>query len=124
MPIKPILVKLKSNFRITPAIYAVIFFFLAVLSMITDRYLAENDYFKHIPSAFFTDKELSHTILSATSTSLLTMTARLRLEESHLGKMTLRQQLHVLNIWPKFRKKSFSFSLSSQKKESDQNCSA
>jgi uncharacterized membrane protein len=74
MPIKPIQVKLKSNFWITPAIYAVIFFFLAVLSMMTDRYLAENDYFKHIPSAFLTDKELSHTILSATSTSLLTMT--------------------------------------------------
>ncbi|MGG4489799.1 DUF2254 domain-containing protein [Metabacillus idriensis] len=74
MPIKPILVKLKSNFWITPAIYAVLFFILAVLSMTGDRYLAENGYFKHIPSAFLTDKELAHTILSATSTSLLTMT--------------------------------------------------
>jgi uncharacterized membrane protein len=74
MPIKPIPVKLKSNFWITPAIYAVTFFILAVLSMMADRYLAENDYFKHIPSVFLTDKELSHTILSATSTSLLTMT--------------------------------------------------
>ncbi|USK35357.1 hypothetical protein LIT25_08720 [Bacillus sp. F19] len=52
MPIKPILVKLKSIFWITPAIYAVTFFILAVLSMIADRFLAENDYFKHIPSVF------------------------------------------------------------------------
>lgn len=74
MPIKPILVKVKSNFWITPAIYAVLFFILAVLSITGDRYLADNGYFKYIPSVFLTDKELAHTILSATSTSLLTMT--------------------------------------------------
>lgn len=74
MPIKKILVKVKSNFWITPAIYAVLFFILAVLSITGDRYLAENGYFKYIPSVFLTDKELAHTILSATSTSLLTMT--------------------------------------------------
>lgn len=74
MAFKRFAAKINSNFWLTPALYAVIFFLLAVLSMMADRYLAERDYFKHIPSVFLTDKELSHTILSATSTSLLTMT--------------------------------------------------
>ncbi|WP_158001603.1 DUF2254 domain-containing protein [Metabacillus indicus] len=74
MPLKPALVKVKSNFWITPAAYAVLFFILAILSMSADRFLAARGYFSYVPSIFLTDKELSHTILSATSTSLLTMT--------------------------------------------------
>lgn len=74
MSFKRFSAKLNSNFWLAPAFYGVTFFLLAILSMMADRYLAEKDYFKYIPSVFLTDKELSHTILSATSTSLLTMT--------------------------------------------------
>lgn len=67
--------KIKSNFWIIPAVYGVCFFLLAILSMMLDRYIAEHtDLIKYISPVFFTDKELAQTILSAISTSLLTMT--------------------------------------------------
>ncbi|CAH0347239.1 DUF2254 domain-containing protein [Bacillus sp. CECT 9360] len=67
--------KIKSNFWIIPALYGVCFFLLAILSMMLDRYIAEHtNLIKYISPVFFTDKELAQTILSAISTSLLTMT--------------------------------------------------
>ncbi|WP_254052803.1 DUF2254 domain-containing protein [Bacillus sp. V59.32b] len=67
--------KIKSNFWIIPALYGVCFFILAILSMMLDRYIAEHtNLIKYMSPVFFTDKELAQTILSAISTSLLTMT--------------------------------------------------
>ncbi|MDQ0220230.1 DUF2254 domain-containing protein [Peribacillus cavernae] len=75
MSFKIIVNKIKSNFWTTPALYGACSFLLAILSMMFDRYLAEHtSLIKIVPSVFLTDKELAHTILSAISTSLLTMT--------------------------------------------------
>ncbi|MFD0049797.1 DUF2254 domain-containing protein [Actinomycetes bacterium NPDC127524] len=67
--------KIKSNFWIAPAIYGIAAVVLALLTMKLDRYLhVHHHLYKHVPSIFLTDKELAHSILSALSTSLLTMT--------------------------------------------------
>ncbi|RFU71255.1 DUF2254 domain-containing protein [Peribacillus saganii] len=75
MSFKFTLNKIKSNFWILPAMYGFCFFLLALLSMKLDRFLAAHTNLKKLlPSFFFTDKELAQTVLSAISTSLLTMT--------------------------------------------------
>ncbi|SFC72589.1 Uncharacterized membrane protein [Bacillus sp. OV322] len=67
--------KIKSNFWIAPAICGIAAVILALLTMKLDRYLhVHHQLYKHIPSIFLSDKELAHSILSALSTSLLTMT--------------------------------------------------
>jgi uncharacterized membrane protein len=65
-----------------------------------DRYLAEHsNLMKAIPSVFFTDKDLAHTILSAISTSLLTMTtitfsSVLVVQTTFLGQFSPRTLQH------------------------------
>jgi uncharacterized membrane protein len=66
--------RIRSNFWIIPALYGVCAALLAMLSVVLDRYMAKHGLTKYVPEIFLTDKELAHTILSAISTSLLTMT--------------------------------------------------
>ncbi|WP_409296745.1 DUF2254 domain-containing protein [Peribacillus sp. SCS-26] len=67
--------KIKTNFWVVPALYGAGAFVLAVLSVLLEQVLSDYEGVKGmIPSFLFVDKELAQTILSATSTSLLTMT--------------------------------------------------
>ncbi|MBM7692745.1 putative membrane protein [Peribacillus deserti] len=67
--------KIKTNFWVLPALYGVGALVLAVLSVAVEHTLSQHENIKNlIPSIFFTDKELAQTVLSAISTSLLTMT--------------------------------------------------
>ncbi|RFU64913.1 DUF2254 domain-containing protein [Peribacillus glennii] len=75
MSLKFALNKIKANFWITPALYGLCFFFLAIVSMQIDRVVTDqNGATEWLPAVLFTDKDLAQTILSAISTSLLTMT--------------------------------------------------
>ncbi|WP_409291304.1 DUF2254 domain-containing protein [Peribacillus sp. SCS-37] len=67
--------KIKTNFWVMPALYGAGAFVLAVLSVLLEQVLSDYEGVKGmIPSFLFVDKELAQTILSAISTSLLTMT--------------------------------------------------
>ncbi|WP_257967979.1 DUF2254 domain-containing protein [Peribacillus deserti] len=67
--------KIKTNFWVLPALYGAGAVVLAVLSAGIEHYVSQHGSIKNgIPSMFFTDKELAQTVLSAISTSLLTMT--------------------------------------------------
>ncbi|PLT35458.1 DUF2254 domain-containing protein [Bacillus sp. V5-8f] len=75
MSLKFVLNKMKANFWILPALYGICFFILAILTMQLDRFVTtESGLMNWLPAVLFTDKELAQTILSAISTSLLTMT--------------------------------------------------
>ncbi|WP_409300965.1 DUF2254 domain-containing protein [Peribacillus sp. SCS-155] len=72
---KFIINKIKASFWFVPGLIGIVFFLLAVFTMMLDGFIAQNaPIISKIPSIFLTDRELAQTILSAISTSLLTMT--------------------------------------------------
>lgn len=74
MSIKQIIIRVRTSFWYLPAVYSVIAFISAIISMIVDRYLMTQDFSVYIPNVFLSDVNLAQTILSSLSTSLLTMT--------------------------------------------------
>ncbi|MBM7603646.1 putative membrane protein [Metabacillus crassostreae] len=74
MSFKQIIIRIRNSFWYLPTVYGVLAFILAILSMLLDRYLIQNSYYKVIPDVFLSDMDLAQTILSSLSTSLLTMT--------------------------------------------------
>ncbi|MFC0274041.1 DUF2254 domain-containing protein [Metabacillus herbersteinensis] len=75
MIIKQLAYNMRSKFWYLPSIYSVFALLLAIGSMIIDRFFATHpSLYELIPSIFLSDLNLSQTILSSISTSLLTMT--------------------------------------------------
>lgn len=74
MSIRQIIIRVRNSFWYLPALYGVISFILAIMSMFLDRFLARQSFYSIIPEVFLSDMSLAQTILSSLSTSLLTMT--------------------------------------------------
>ncbi|HZH62057.1 MAG TPA: DUF2254 domain-containing protein [Metabacillus sp.] len=74
MSLKQIIIRVRTSFWYLPAVYSVIAFILAIISMIVDRYMMAQGFSVNIPNVFLSDVNLAQTILSSLSTSLLTMT--------------------------------------------------
>ncbi len=74
MSLKQIIIRVRTSFWYLPAVYGIIAFILAIISMVIDRYMMNQGFSTKIPNVFLSDTDLAQTILSSLSTSLLTMT--------------------------------------------------